>query len=103
MSYFNPKIYNKQNLKDEDRQEIEFYFGVIDNALRCADNDAEYDADKLPDSVKVLTRDIERDYLNRIKQAIENQFLVLVVSTIESADIEDIKEQEEPEQFRFEE
>ena len=39
MSYFNPKMYNKQNLKDEDRQEIEFYFGVIDNALRCADKE----------------------------------------------------------------
>lgn len=25
MTYFDPKIYNKQNLKDKDREELEYY------------------------------------------------------------------------------
>jgi hypothetical protein len=40
MTYFNPKIYNKQNLKKEDRRELEYYnnmfLNVIDSALTDA-------------------------------------------------------------------
>ena len=36
MSFFNPRIYNKQNLKNEDRKELEYWHDVFSNMIENA-------------------------------------------------------------------
>ncbi len=47
MTYFNPKIYNKQNLKEKDRKELEYWNDVFTNIIEnakfdcCPDDDGD--------------------------------------------------------------
>lgn len=46
MTYFDPEIYNKHNLKEKDRLEIEFYGNLIENAILNTEDHFELHADK---------------------------------------------------------
>lgn len=100
MSCYNPKIYNKQNLKEKDLRELEYYEGVfhtlIDNVVE------DYEQEDYPKGIDVLVEGIAKDFAERLKVVLGYQLNEDMVSIIDNYDEDDVEEIENPETFDYE-
>ncbi len=98
MSYYNPKIYNKQNLKEKDLRELEYYEGMFHNAIEnvLCDYKGEF-----PKGVDTLVEGIANDFAKRLKVYLGCQLNEEMVSIIDKYEDEDVKEIEEPTLFDY--
>lgn len=65
MSYFNPKIYNKQNLKEADKKELDYYEGMFHTTL---DNVREDYSGDIPNGLADVVDGIIGDFVGRCKE-----------------------------------
>lgn len=81
MSYYNPEVYNEDNLKEQDKREIQFwresFYNEIDNAL---DYVCEFESNTILDKLK---REIIEEYTECLKEHLEARFLEVIVSIID--------------------
>lgn len=101
MTYFNPKIYNKQNLKDEDRKDIDFYKELFDSVISKAEFEAEMPSDiEIFDNIRNEIIDtFARDLRVNLGYALQD----LVVGIIDGYEDEDIKEVDNPDTYYYSE
>lgn len=52
MSYFNPKIFNRENLNDKDRAELDYWHDEFDNVIENAFDDFESTGSTMADAIK---------------------------------------------------
>ena len=82
MTYFNPRIYNKQNLKEKDRKELEYYnnmfLNVIDSAL--TDEHDEYDDGSIAGKIRL---EFCEQFCDRLKTKLGYAMQDIVVSIID--------------------
>lgn len=97
MSYYNPKIFNKQNLKAEDRTELDYWDGVFKNVVLNTKED--YD-DDIP-AITELKKQIIDDFCEKLKTNWGYELQENVVSIIDNYE-EDIEEVENPETYFYE-
>ena len=101
MSYYEPKIYNKQNLKEKDLRELEYYEGMFHNAIENTLSD--YD-DEYPEGVDTLVKGVTKDFAKRLKAYLGyslNEDMVSIIDNYE--DNVDVKEVENPTTFIYDE
>ena len=101
MSSYNPKIFNKQNLKEEDRTELDFWNGEV---LNCIENTKEeYQLENYND-VPVL-RDLKNQIIDDFCTLLKSQWGCTlqenVVGIIDNYD-EDVEEIENPDTYYYE-
>lgn len=101
MTYFNPSIFNKQNLKEEDRTELDFWNGEV---LNCIENTKEeYQLENYND-VPVL-RDLKNQIIDDFCALLKSQWGCTlqenVVGIIDNYD-EDVEEIENPDTYYYE-
>lgn len=93
MSYFDPEIYNEDNLKEQDKREIQFwrdsFLMDIDNALKDVCGFGEND--KTLDKIK---REIIEEYIEALKVRVEYSVNDVIVSIIDNYDDENGGEEE---------
>ncbi len=90
MTYLNPEIYNKHNLKKSDRQEVEFYAELIKNALLNAEDVIKVHADE----GNPISKGIMQYQLTAIEEArnqLSMQLHDVVVAYIENYNDEDFE------------
>lgn len=101
MTYFNPKIYCRENLKESDRRELDFYneimLLIIDEALDDAEDQLRGTLSK---KAFDLYMDVLRDFAAFTKETIGEKFNDFIVSCIDGYNDDDedfsIEEQEHP-------
>lgn len=101
MSFFNPKIYNKQNLKEDDLSELEYWHGVFTSVI----DNAEFDAYADTECCKVFRdarNEIIKDFCHELKTKLGYTMQDNVVGIIDNYD-DDVQEREEFETFIYEE
>ena len=82
MTYFDPEIYNEDNLTDADRAEVEFWWKEFENSLYEAENDMfgeEEDRDLLD---KVQAAVVQR-YTERLKKCFSSRITEYVAYLID--------------------
>lgn len=99
MTYFNPKIYCKQNLKEKDLKEMEYWKEEFEIALDMAYdkyNEVHCTADSMIlDEIKIQLVD---SFIEIVKECLGNRLQNALVSCIEGYE-EDVEEVEFPETF----
>ena len=98
MTYYNSKIYNKQNLKEKDLHELEYWNSVFTNVIETTDLGIECPSDTL-NSIIV---EFQKDFVKELKTSLALTMQEHVISYIENYD-EDVEEIEEYETFLDEE
>lgn len=99
MTYFNPKIYNRENLKEEDRDELDFWHDKIISIILDARDDYDYDE---KDSVANIEWDIISPFCDYLKERFCLEIQEILVSLIESYD-KDMQEVEENTDYLYRE
>ena len=98
MSYFDPQVYNKQNLKEKDRSELDYYYNQvmqdIDDCLSVYESDAE------DSTMEKMEYEIAKDFCDELKTAIGCSFQEVCVSIIDNYD-EEVRLQEHPETYYY--
>lgn len=99
MSFYNPKIFNKNNLKPEDRTELDFWNGEF---LNCVENtkDEYLLGDDIP-MIAELKKQIIDDFCVALKTQWGYALQENVVGIIDNYD-EDVEEVENPETYYYE-
>lgn len=88
MSYFDPEIYCKENLSEEDRKALDFFHSEF-NSIVCTALDVYDDYIRfLPESLKTMTTDIINDFIDILNESINAEFDQLIVDCIERYDHE---------------
>lgn len=101
MSYYNPKIFNKQNLKAEDRTELDYWDGVVKNLILNAQANYELDnSDDVP-ALAELKKQIVADFCELLKTDWGYELQENVVSIVDNYE-EDVEEVENPETYYYE-
>lgn len=101
MSYYNPKIFNKQNLKAEDRQELDFWNGEFLNCVEFSKDEYELrNCDDIP-LIEELKKQIIDDFCVFLKTQWGYTLQENVVSIIDNYE-EDVEEIENPETYFYE-
>jgi hypothetical protein len=100
MSYYDPHIYNKQNLKEKDLKELSYYEGEFCNAVESAKEDyLDEISDKLP-TLKKLVGEIIGDFIKECKVRFGYALHDMTVSIIDNYDA-DVDEVDNPETFLY--
>ncbi len=90
MTYFNPEIYNKHNLKKSDRQEVEFYAELIKNTLLNAEDVIKVHADEgNPISKGIMQYQLTA--IDEVRGQLAMQLHEVVVAYIENYNDEDFE------------
>ena len=101
MSYFNPKIFNKNNLKAEDRTELDFWDGEVKNLILNAQDEYELaNCDDVPMLVE-LKKQIVSEFCSLLRTQWGYTLQENVVGIIDNYE-EDIEEVENPETYYYE-
>lgn len=98
MSYFNPKIYNKQNLKEDDLSELSYWETVFKNLI----DDTQF-AEKVSTGSQILDNikdEIIADFCEGLKIALGHNLQQQAVAIIDNYS-EDVPEREEFETFLY--
>ena len=97
MSYFDPKIYNLENLKEKDRKELEFWcntcLGIVSSA-----NPFMGEEDESNTLIKIKHEVID-EFCSDLFDEIASEFHDITVSIIDNYPEEDIPEVENPTTF----
>lgn len=86
MTYFDPHIYNRENLKPRDRAELDYWLNAFNNAIYNATDDMEL-GDGAIDQLKA---DVVSEYTELLKDELGLELQDNLVAFIEGYD-EDIK------------
>lgn len=100
MSYYNPKVYNKQNLKEADRKELDYYYEKI---FACIDNVVEdhYEYSNI-EELKKVEQNVIHKFCEELKDYIGYDWQEDVVSIIDEYEDEyEIQEVENPETYHY--
>ena len=95
MTYFNPKIYCKQNLKEEDRKRIERFKDEVEEIFNLALDD--YEEELKGDSVDQIKLEVIKDFGETFKARVADRAQDYLIGVIESYD--EVEEVEDPETF----
>lgn len=102
MTYFNPKIFNKNNLKAEDRTELDFWNGEVQNLIDNAQEEYELEnCDDVP-LIAELKKLIVTEFCSLLKTQWGYTLQENVVGIIDHYE-DDIEEVENPETYLYEE
>ena len=95
MSYFDPKIYCKQNLKEEDRKELDYWRDVFLNVIE----NAKFEAASLENGILgQMKNEIIADFCEEVKDSLGSALQDNVVGIIDAYE-EDVEEVENPETY----
>lgn len=100
MSYFDPNIYNKQNLREADRRELDYWQSIIYNAI---DNTVwEYENDTDTPTIASIKQEIVNDFAEALKYSVGLDLQETAVSIIDSyPEDEDVKPRTNPETYLY--
>lgn len=98
MSYFNPRIYNKENLKEDDRRELEFWRDQFHNVIENA-KDSALDESGSP-TLDKMKSELIGTFCEHLKIALGYAIQEIVVGTIEGYNTE-IPERDTYETFLY--
>ena len=100
MTYFNPRIYNKQNLKEKDRKELEYWKEVFDSVIENAKE--RFVSSTITDiqTIDTLLTEVAEEFCEYVRADLGYQLQDNVVSIIDNYE-GDIEEVEEPETFLY--
>lgn len=97
MSYFDPKIYNLENLKEKDRKELEFWcdtcLGIVSSANPFMSDEDE------SDTLSKIRHEVIDEFCNDLFGEIASKFHDITVSIIDNYPEEDIPKVENPTTF----
>lgn len=101
MTYFNPKIFNKQNLKEKDRKELECWNNEVMFHIDSVRSDfEEMNSFYGFEAMKPLVSEIVNSFCDELKERWGYSMQEHLVSCIENYD-EDVQEIETPETFLY--
>ena len=101
MTYFNPKIFCKQNLKESDRKELEYWNQAFDNVINNAEFDFTLDTDiKIP-AINAIISDTVKAYGEVLRDKLGQMMQDNLIGIIDGYE-DDVHEVEEPETFMYE-
>lgn len=95
MSYFDPKIYNIQNLKKEDQKEINFWRELVHNEAENFIFDAEISRKTENDTLKKIHAEITDQIMTDFLKNFEYKVVDVIVSMIDGYS-DDVKVIERP-------
>ena len=101
MTYFNPKIFCKQNLKESDRKELEYWKQTFDNVINNAEFDFTLDTDIEIPAINAIISDTVKAYGEVLKDKLGQMMQDNLVGIIDGYE-DDVHEVEEPETFMYE-
>ena len=99
MSYFDPKIYNKQNLKTQDRQELDYWERVFLNDIEYAAEDIQLDMPAIPVLADIVNQTVAA-FCESLKEKIGYTLQEAAVGMIEDYEGE-VDEVENPETYIY--
>jgi hypothetical protein len=97
MTNFDPKIYCKQNLSEEDREEFEFWNNFFIEAI---DAESIFLGDTFSGTIDRIRKEIVDDFCETLKVALGARMQELLVLKIENYD-RDVKPVDDPETFYY--
>lgn len=100
MTYFNPEIYCKQNLKEKDREELEFYQERFESVIENAVDTYETMTESGIESVDKLVMDVVNNFVEELKVELGITLQELAVSVIDHYE-EDVDPVEDYETFYY--
>ena len=91
MTYFDPSVYDEQNLHETDKQEIEFWRGMIENALDNARDDIAEEFEMLGgfSILKKLCLELIDRYIKEFSKHLENYIFDYVIGIIDNYSVEE--------------
>ena len=102
MSYYNPKIYNKNNLKERDRKELEFYNEVFLNVINSTAEDFTLESNCMSPTLHGVLNEVVSYFCESLKESLGYQMQELTVATIDNYDdTDEIDEIEDCETFLY--
>lgn len=100
MTYFNPEIYCKQNLKDEDREKLEYYQEIFESVIENSVDTYETITRCGIESLDKLVMDVVKDFVEELKAELGITLQELAVSIIDHYE-EDVEPVEDYETFYY--
>lgn len=100
MTYFNPEIYCKQNLKEEDRKKLEFYQGIFESVIENSADNYETMTGCGIESLDKLVMDVVNNFVEELKVELGITLQELAVSIIDHYE-EDVEPVEDYETFYY--
>lgn len=101
MSYFDTKIYNKQNLKDKDKNEFDFWYFQFDNLIENARSNYELEVADETSTIREMKKEIIDEFCETLKTDLGYAMQEVVVGVIDNYD-NDVEEVENPETYLYE-
>ena len=101
MTYFNPKIYCKQNLKESDRKELEYWKQSFDDVIYNAEFNFTLDTNIGIPAIDAIINDTIKAYGEVLKDKLGQMMQDNLIGIIDGYE-EDVNEVEEPELFLYE-
>lgn len=98
MSYFDPEIYNKQNLKPEDRSELDFVQSMINDVIDSALSS--YVWCEEIESLKILKKQIAENFSEHLKEKFGYSLNDICVSIIDGYE-DDVQKVEDYETYLY--
>lgn len=100
MTYFDPEIYCKQNLKEKDRKELEFYQERFESVIENSADNYEAMTGTGIKSVDKLVMDVVNNFVEELKVELGITLQELAVSIIDHYE-EDVEPVEDYETFYY--
>jgi len=105
MSYYDPHIFCKQNLKESDRKELDYWEGVVHNVVENSKD--MYVSDDIPPTIKSMVSEVVDGFAEQIKECLGYELQEQVVGIIdgycEKEDFEkDMPSHDSPETYFYE-
>lgn len=101
MTYFNPKIFCKQNLKESDRKELEYWKQTFDNVINNAEFDFTIDTSIGIPAIDAIISDTVKAYGEVLKDKLGQMMQDNLIGIIDGYE-DDVHEVEKPETFLYE-
>lgn len=101
MSYFDPKIYCKQNLKEADRKELEYWHCEFDSVICNAELDFTLDKNVGIPAIDAIINDIVKEYGEYLREKLGYTLQNNLVGCIENYGEDVVSEVEDPETFLY--
>ena len=91
MTYFDPSVYNEQNLHETDKQEIEFWREMVEDALTNTRDDIAEEFEMLGgfSILKKLCLELIDRYIKEFSKHLENYIFDYVIGIIDNYSVEE--------------